>query len=165
MAAAATPFPKEESTPPVIKMILVFTIPSTSTIYRPPAHCQGRCGGKLYGWGRGPGGKSGHGQGPSASASETLCSAMRNLATGLLRPFLNSNLHSKQLGIRTFIRRFGKILHGPVGGHPAPGGALQEAALDEEGFVYVFQGVLLFAEGRGQGAQAHGPAVVFLQDG
>ncbi len=34
MAAAATPFPKEDSTPPVIKMILVFTGFCLSLYYR-----------------------------------------------------------------------------------------------------------------------------------
>ena len=58
-----------------------------------------------------------------------------------------------------------KILRGPAGGHAAPGGALQEAGLDQVGFVDVFQGVFFFTEGRGQGAQAHRAAVVFLQDG
>ena len=41
----------------------------------------------------------------------------------------------------------------------------KKAALHQVGFIDVFQGVFLFAQGRGQGAQAHRPAVVLLQDG
>ena len=60
---------------------------------------------------------------------------------------------------------FPKILRGPAGSHAAPGGALQEAGLDQVGLVDVFQGVFFFAKGRGQGAQTHRPAVILLQDG
>ena len=40
MAAAATPFPREESTPPVMKMILVLTSFSTGQFYRGLLNCQ-----------------------------------------------------------------------------------------------------------------------------
>src|SRR5208337_3644550 len=71
----------------------------------------------------------------------------------------------KKLGMWSLSRHHAKILGGPAGGHAAPGGALQEAGLDQVGFVNVFQGAFLLAQSRGQGAQAHRPAVVCFQDG
>ena len=54
---------------------------------------------------------------------------------------------------------------GEAGGDAAAGGAVEEADLDEEGFVDLFEGVLLFGQCGGEGVEADRPAVVLLDDG
>jgi hypothetical protein len=57
------------------------------------------------------------------------------------------------------------VFVGEAGGDAAAGGAVEEADLDEEGFVDLFEGVLLFGERGGQRVEADRAAVVFLDDG
>ncbi len=57
------------------------------------------------------------------------------------------------------------MLVGEAGGDAAAWGAVEEADLDEEGFVDLFEGVLLFGEGGGEGVEADGAAVVLFDDG
>lgn len=57
------------------------------------------------------------------------------------------------------------MLIGEAGGYAAARGAVEEADLDEEGFVDLFEGVLLFGEGGGEGVEADGAAIVFFDDG
>ena len=57
------------------------------------------------------------------------------------------------------------MLIGEAGGDAAAGGAVEEADLDEEGLVDLFEGVLLFGERGGEGVEADGAAIVFLDDG
>src|SRR6185437_16954409 len=47
----------------------------------------------------------------------------------------------------------------------AAGGAVEEADLDEEGFVDFFEGVFFFGECGGKRVQAYGATVIFLDDG
>ena len=58
-----------------------------------------------------------------------------------------------------------EVLVGEAGGDAAAWGAVEEADLDEEGFVDLFEGVLLFGEGGGEGVEADRAAVVLLDDG
>ena len=60
---------------------------------------------------------------------------------------------------------YAEVLVGEAGGYAASGGAVEEADLDEEGFVDFFEGVLLFGEGGGEGVEAYGASVVFFDDG
>jgi len=57
------------------------------------------------------------------------------------------------------------MLVGEAGGDPATGRAVEEADLDEEGFVDLFEGILLFGEGGGKGIEADGATIVLLNDG
>ena len=52
-----------------------------------------------------------------------------------------------------------------LGGNPAPRCTVQEAELEKVGFVYVLDSVGLLADGRSNGVEAHGTAVVVLDDG
>ena len=58
-----------------------------------------------------------------------------------------------------------EVLVGEAGGDAAAGGAIEEADLDEEGFVDLFEGVLLFGEGGGEGVEADWATVVLFYDG
>ena len=58
-----------------------------------------------------------------------------------------------------------EVLVGEAGGDAAAGGAVEEADLDEEGFVDLFEGVLLLGEGGGEGVEADRAAVVLFDDG
>ena len=58
-----------------------------------------------------------------------------------------------------------EVFVGEAGGDAAAGGAVEEADLDEEGFVDLFEGVLLLGEGGGEGVEADWAAVVLLYDG
>ena len=57
------------------------------------------------------------------------------------------------------------MLVGEAGGDAASRGAVEEADLDEEGFVDLFEGVLFFGQRGRQGVEADGASVVFLDDG
>ena len=52
-----------------------------------------------------------------------------------------------------------------AGGDAAARGAVEEADLDEEGLVDLFEGILLFGEGGGEGVEADGATVVLFDDG
>ena len=54
---------------------------------------------------------------------------------------------------------------GEAGGNAAAGGSVEEADLDEEGLVDLFEGVLLLGEGGGEGVEAYGAPVVLFDDG
>ena len=51
------------------------------------------------------------------------------------------------------------------GGYSSPGGSVQEAFLNEEGFVHIFQSVFVFSDGRGQAVNAHWSAIEFIDYG
>jgi hypothetical protein len=59
---------------------------------------------------------------------------------------------------------YAEVFVGEAGGYAAAGGAVEEADLDEEGFVDLFEGVLLFGQGGGEGVEADGAAIVFFDD-
>ena len=46
----------------------------------------------------------------------------------------------------------------------AAGGAFEEALHDEEGFVHFFEGGFVFAEGGGEGFEAAGAALEFIDE-
>ena len=58
-----------------------------------------------------------------------------------------------------------EVFVGEAGGDAAAGGAVEEADLDEEGFVDLFEGVLLFGQRGGEGVEADRAAVIFFDDG
>ena len=57
------------------------------------------------------------------------------------------------------------MLIGEAGGDAAAGGSVEEANLNEEGFVDLLQRVLLLGQGGGECVEADRPAVVLLDDG
>src|ERR1035437_4901552 len=59
----------------------------------------------------------------------------------------------------------GVCRRGEWGGYASAGGAVEEADLDEEGFVDLLQRVLLFGQGGGECVEADRDAVVLLDDG
>lgn len=57
-----------------------------------------------------------------------------------------------------------EMIIGKLGGHPSAGRAIEEADLDEEGFVDVFDGIGIFGERCSKGIQADRPALVLLHN-
>src|SRR5580658_5755006 len=58
-----------------------------------------------------------------------------------------------------------EMIVGELGGDAAAGSAVQETDLHEERFVDFFDGVGLFGQDCGQGAEAYGAALIFFDDG
>src|ERR1019366_1292857 len=58
-----------------------------------------------------------------------------------------------------------EILVGALGGDAAARGAVEEAELDEIGFVHLFNGLGLFADGGCDGVDTHRSAAEFFQHG
>src|SRR5690348_4381074 len=81
-----------------------------------------------------------------------------------LRPRTFIKICSEQRGLLSRKRQV-EVLVGEAGSDAASRGAVEESALNEEGFVDLFEGVLFFGKGGGEGVEADWASIVFLDDG